>query len=199
MQRQTCKKSAHCSCCGNMRHVPPVIYWVGHRRGPADCAGLGCRCRTVPLWSGSPPVRSQREGRNKQSELLSAKWHLESSSAQNDKLQSLPLPPSSESVVHVCWLAASFCLFPVHSPRLTQIQLSDYSIGRCALTDLTSFLFQDSYAEPRKQSQTETWGCSGRHVMSERKVFGKWKLDNISQYEQSMAVKYNKHKRLNHF
>lgn len=45
-----------------MRHLPPVICWVGHHRGPAGCAVRGCRCKTVPLWSGSPPVQSQRGG-----------------------------------------------------------------------------------------------------------------------------------------
>lgn len=55
-----------------MRHVPPVICWVGRRRGPAGCAVRGCRCKSVPLWSGSPPVQSQQGGeRDKQSELLS--------------------------------------------------------------------------------------------------------------------------------
>lgn len=39
-----------------------MICWVGHHRGPAGCAVRGCRCKTVPIWSGSPPVRSQRGG-----------------------------------------------------------------------------------------------------------------------------------------
>lgn len=50
----------------NTRHLPPVTCWVVHHRHPAGCAGRGCRCRTVPLWSGLPPVMSQ-QGRGKQS------------------------------------------------------------------------------------------------------------------------------------
>lgn len=122
LSRQKC-----CSHCGNMKYVPPVIYWVGRHRRPADCAGLGCRCRTVPLWSGSPPVRSQQGRRNKQFRAAVCKngtWRTTvlKANAQNDKLQSLLLPPSSQSAVHVCWLWASFCLFPVPSPRMTQLQ-----------------------------------------------------------------------------
>lgn len=42
-------------------HVPPAgPCWAGRRTGPAGCAGPGCRCRTVQLWSGSPPVPSQQ-------------------------------------------------------------------------------------------------------------------------------------------
>lgn len=40
--------------------VPPLICWVGRHTRPAGCAGLGCSCRTVQLWSGSPPVQSQQ-------------------------------------------------------------------------------------------------------------------------------------------
>lgn len=41
-------------------HVPPLIGWGGRHTGPAGCAGLGCRCWTVQVWSGSPPVQSQQ-------------------------------------------------------------------------------------------------------------------------------------------
>lgn len=44
----------------NAYDLPPVIYWVAHHRGPAGCAGPGYRCKTGPLWSGSPPVQSQQ-------------------------------------------------------------------------------------------------------------------------------------------
>lgn len=112
----------NCTCCGNMRHLPPVIpviYSGGHHRGPAGCAGLGCKCRTVPLWSGSPPVQSQRGGETKNQSccLKNDTWDtavLETSQITNTR-PATQLSDLCTSVLH-CFL----CFQP--SPQVTRGQ-----------------------------------------------------------------------------
>lgn len=78
-----------------IRNLPLVIWWVGRHRGPAGYAVLGCKCRSVPLWLGSPPVRKQQE--DKQSVVVQGKR----TNALTHNLAAL-LPPNSQASVHAC-------------------------------------------------------------------------------------------------